>query len=210
MSVNPHSLPRPRAKFILSLTCWISALALGLKMMVGYELQPGTPGRAPLSWPMATGLLPDAKQPSLVLFLHPECPCSRATVAELAQIVTAVPGQFTTLALIYAPADEAATWADAELVQTVRHLPGVSVLVDVDGRLAREFGASTSGQAMLFDVRGQLRFSGGITGARGHEGDNAGRRAVIARIAGRETTPLTTPVFGCALFAAPASVPAGS
>ena len=54
----------------------------------------------------------------------------------------------------------------------------------------------TSGHALLFDRDGHLLFSGGITPARGHEGDNFGASAIAARLAGRPA-PAETPVFGC-------------
>ena len=52
------------------------------------------------------------------------------------------------------------------------------MLRDDDGAEARRFGAETSGQTLLYDARGALAFSGGITGARGHAGDNAGRASL--------------------------------
>ncbi len=51
---------------------------------------------------------------------------------------------------------------------------------DADGREARHFGAATSGQTLLYDERGTLVFSGGITGARAHAGDNVGRQSLVA------------------------------
>ena len=38
----------------------------------------------------------------------------------------------------------------------------------------QRFGAETSGQTLLYDRDGRLLFSGGTTGSRGHDGDNAG------------------------------------
>ena len=38
--------------------------------------------------------------------------------------------------------------------------------------------AITSGQTLLYDTKGHLVFSGGITGGRGHEGDNTGRESI--------------------------------
>lgn len=80
----------------------------------------------------------------------------------------------------------------------------MNVVNDGDGVEAKRFGAFTSGQALLYDAQGQLRFSGGITDSRGHEGDNAGREAIEAILAGKTATTTLTDVFGCGLFA-PAS-----
>jgi hypothetical protein len=52
---------------------------------------------------------------------------------------------------------------------------------------------------VLYNSDGQLLFSGGITGARGHEGDNAGEDLVIAGLNGQNVGFQHTPVFGCSL-----------
>jgi hypothetical protein len=72
-------------------------------------------------------------------------------------------------------------------------------VVDEGGREARRFGASVSGQTVVYDQGGRLRFAGGITGARGHAGDNAGRRQVMRQLASSAGAGGATPVFGCEL-----------
>ena len=79
-------------------------------------------------------------------------------------------------------------------------IPGVSTFVDHDGSEASRFQAYTSGQVALYDNNGQLRFRGGITQARGHVGDNAGRSAIEAIINTGTTEIDHTVVFGCPLF----------
>ena len=56
-------------------------------------------------------------------------------------------------------------------------IPGVEVVSDEDDAQSAAFGAAVSGQTLLYDREGRLIFSGGITAARGHAGDNAGRSA---------------------------------
>ena len=46
----------------------------------------------------------------------------------------------------------------------------------------------------------RLLFSGGITVARGHAGDNTGRGAIEELIDGETAVSRRTPVFGCALY----------
>jgi hypothetical protein len=48
---------------------------------------------------------------------------------------------------------------------------------------------------------GSLVFSGGISDARGHEGDNPGRTALMAILTGGHPAAIRTPVFGCYLYA---------
>nr|UXE46195.1 hypothetical protein Hi04_10k_c5981_00014 [uncultured bacterium] len=95
-------------------------------------------------------------------------------------------------------------WAKTDLWSSASAIPGVRTLID-DGSEARRFGAETSGETLLYGGSGRLLFAGGITGARGHYGDNAGVSAVSdlidrpdPRLAG------TSAVYGCPLFAASA------
>jgi len=62
---------------------------------------------------------------------------------------------------------------------------------------------------LLYDISGRLVFDGGITSARGHQGDNAGRSAISALLTGQHDVVVrATPVFGCLIV--PASTdPAG-
>jgi hypothetical protein len=75
----------------------------------------------------------------------------------------------------------------------------VRAICDEGGIEARRFHAQTSGQTMLFDSAGHLLFSGGITGARGHAGDNVGQSAVVSLLKGGIATQHRTLVFGCSL-----------
>jgi hypothetical protein len=59
--------------------------------------------------------------------------------------------------------------------------------------------AWTSGETMLYDASGRLVFAGGITGSRGHGGDNAGEDAVVAALLGGSGGASEAPVYGCAL-----------
>jgi hypothetical protein len=87
--------------------------------------------------------------------------------------------------------------SSGELWNRAQAIPGVVVFSD-DGTEAAIFHANTSGQTMLYDVSGNLRFTGGITGARAHEGENFGLDSLLAALL-PSTRPTTAPVFGCSL-----------
>jgi hypothetical protein len=91
-------------------------------------------------------------------------------------------------------------WERASLWQTASEIPGVNVVSDPDGIEARLFNASTSGQTVLYNTDGRLVFSGGITSARGHHGDNAGESAIIAIVTAAVPAQTETSVFGCPLL----------
>src|SRR5262249_57501676 len=97
--------------------------------------------------------------------------------------------------LILGGADEEKTdlWSSAE------RIPGVSVALDAGGAEAKRFGAETSGAVVLYDPAGRLVFHGGITAARGHEGDSFGQQRIAAFLSGARADRADAPVFGCAL-----------
>ena len=136
-----------------------------------------------------------------MVLLHPECPCSAATVTELAAILSQSGGRLQA-DVVFADYDEIPTRPEASaLWREASRLPGVSVRKDSDGSEIRRFAALTSGETRLYSPTGELLFQGGITAARGHVGDNPGQAAVIACVAGRQSAsaPRSTPAFGCAL-----------
>jgi hypothetical protein len=138
----------------------------------------------------------------LVMFVHPRCECSSATVGELAIIMAHAQEKLDAHVFFFLPAGEAAAWARTDLWNTASAIPGVRVQEDREGAIAQSFGSFTSGQTLLYDTQGRLLFKGGITAFRGHSGDNAGRTAITALLRGeapRNALPVMTPVLGCSL-----------
>lgn len=163
-------------------------------------LYANTPGRtaspAPV-WPAATGLTREVGQPSIVMFAHPRCPCSRASIGELAVLLTKSAGRAQVV--FYRPADAPAGWERTDLWESAQAIPGVRVSADPDGAEAKRFDAAVSGQTFLYDADGRLVFTGGITSARGHSGDNAGRLSVESWLRTGHLAAPATRVFGCFL-----------
>lgn len=130
---------------------------------------------------------------------HPKCPCTRASLDELAAILTRSPKPVTCYVLFWRPPELPGAWARTSLWDKASEIPGVMPVDDVGGREALRFGATTSGQVFLFDRAGALRFSGGLTSARGAVGDSAGATS-LSRYLQTGTLPFSrTPVFGCPL-----------
>ncbi len=171
-----------------------------MSWLARYSETPGRSDSAPVDWPANSQLARHGHLPTLVIFAHPRCPCTRATIGELALIMAACPDKLQAYVLFSKPADAAADWEQTDLWRSAEAIPGVEVMVDPEDVEARRFHASTSGQAMLFDPAGKLLFSGGITKARGHSGDNLGRDAIVERIRGQTMELARTPVFGCPIF----------
>jgi len=134
------------------------------------------------------------------MLVHPQCPCSRASIGELALLMAQSQGRLKAYVLFLKPAGFSDDWEKTDLWQSAAGIPGVKPLVDYDGMEARRFHAKTSGQTVLYDAEGRLLFSGGITAARGHAGDNAGRSAIVSLVNAKVADKAETPVFGCPLF----------
>jgi hypothetical protein len=168
-----------------------------------YGGSPGTSQAAPPQWPVESSIHLSERGATLIIFAHPHCPCTRASLGELEEIVARSGSTVTTSVVFLKPVGSDDSWDRTDLVQTAAAIPGVHVIHDLDGAEARLFGATTSGQALLFNARGELLFNGGITQARGHAGDNAGRFAIESCLANRAPACLQTPVFGCPIALTP-------
>jgi hypothetical protein len=180
---------------------WIIAVVAGLSVLWAWENTPGAAGDAPAQWPAESGLSRATDSPTLVLFAHPQCSCTRASLGEFAEILARATTPPRTYIVFLKPVGLGVDWEKTDLWRAATNLPGVTVLRDDDGLEATRFGVITSGQTMLYDQSGALLFSGGITGARGHAGDNAGRASLVSLLNQGKTDLSSTSVFGCPLFA---------
>ncbi len=181
------------------IAAWSVCAAFGLARMLTYELTPATGATAPPTWPPAASISREASGSTLILFLHPQCPCSRATLSELERLIAACDRPFALRIVFVRPAGTFEDWYRTDLYRAAEKIPHALVSRDDDGVEAARFGAKTSGQALLYAADGQLLFHGGLTPSRGHEGDNAGRTALAALISGKQTPCSETAVFGCSL-----------
>ena len=135
-----------------------------------------------------------------MVFAHPKCPCTEASVAELARIMETCPPTVTATVIFIQPQGVNEGWTKTRLWDAAGEIPRVRRVVDADGREARRFGAATAGRTLLYAANGELLFAGGITQARGHRGDNPGETAVVALLHGEPAAAQSTPTFGCPLF----------
>lgn len=188
-------------KVVLSafVAAWMTAVGAGVIALADYASRPGAEATVSAVYPDDAPVALDPNASTIVVALHPKCPCSRATVEELAGLVAADPGRARVVALVYAPADAPDAWAHTDLWDRAAAIPGATVVADRGGDEARRFGARTSGETLVYGPDGTLRFAGGVTAGRGHLGGNAGIDAATAVVEGRTPDVRHAPVFGCAL-----------
>jgi hypothetical protein len=178
---------------------WMAALAFGARVLFKYETTAGRVGLVSSNWPSLSVIPRQSDKATLLMLAHPHCPCTRASVGELAQIMAHAVGKVNAYVLFVKPSGAGADWDDTDLRRSAAEIPGVTVLTDENGTEAARFGAETSGHTLVFDRSGTLVFSGGITASRGHAGGNAGESAVLAALNQEPIQQARTPVFGCAL-----------
>lgn len=179
---------------------WLVAVLAGFAVVINYDLQPGEAAAAPRRRPAGIASPLAADRPTLLLFAHPRCPCTRATLVELNYILTACPGAADIRVYFTTPESPTVEWTNTTLWNEATALPGTIASADPSGALARQFDVKTSGHLLLYSADGKLLFSGGITAARGEEGANLGRSAVVALLKGQSGVEPESQVFGCPLF----------
>jgi hypothetical protein len=128
------------------------------------------------------------------------CPCTRASLTELDELVGRLDGRADVYVLFVRPEGTDEAWASTDLWRRARAIPGARVAADPGGGVAEQFGSATSGQVLLYSADGELVFRGGITPARGHEGDTPAAATIFAHVMnGEGVDTRSAPVFGCPL-----------
>ena len=190
-----------RLLFVATLLLWIGAIGGGLGALTWYDNSAAVPQPLVAEWPDGSTIQRSEHGLTLVMFAHPHCPCTRASLGELEKIVAHCQPTVTPWVVFFKPDGAEDDWEQTDLWRSASAIPGAHVICDPGGEEARRFHVTTSGQSLLFGARGELLFSGGITFARGHAGDNAGRTAIESYTAGNSPGYRQTPVFGCSIIA---------
>ena len=184
---------------VMAVCVWVVGCCAGFWLLYRYELTPcpsaQPPAKSMTSWSKA-------KQPgqlSLVVFAHPKCPCTRATLGELDRLMARCVNKVSAIVFFYKPSGYTDNWSHTDLWKHAEAIPGVQPRVDTDGIEAQRAGAVTSGQAILMDKDGLILFCGGLTSGRGHAGDNSGSASIYSFITTGRSPVKRTPVFGCSL-----------
>ena len=142
-----YHLPGFRQRwFALTATSlWALAVAIGLYALELHGASPGRSGVAVGRWPARSRIHLASGRPTMVVAVHPLCPCTRATVSELARLLTRCAGQVEVYLLIFVPERAGHGWGPTAGLRRLAAMPGVHLLDDPAGEEADCFGARTSG-----------------------------------------------------------------
>ena len=194
------SAATPRPLVLTGLAVWAIASGGGFLWLLSSSATPGPTSVPEPTWPQDSRIVPDSARANLVLLVHPHCPCSQASIAELSEIMACCNGLVAAHVLFLKPSQMPDGCKVTDLWHRAASIPGTHVRADAEGREACRFGALTSGQVVLYDREGLLNFSGGITIARGHRGESTGRHAIVDWLTRRTAKRSSEVVFGCPLF----------
>lgn len=193
----------PRAVLPVLGVAWLLAVCGGLAFLCRYSNTPGDLKVPPSIWPAQSSIERNPERATLLVFAHPHCPCTRATLAELERLLTHGRDRAAAFVVFMKPAASSPGWEKTDLWRRAVELPGVTPIADEGLAECERFCAQTSGVTLLYDRHGALRFHGGITSSRGHEGDNVGHDTILSVLL-NDSAPLErTPVFGCCLRSLP-------
>jgi hypothetical protein len=182
---------------------WVAVVGGGLTALMKYDATPGAPANLGSGSALTDATGSTSRKMTLVMFVHPRCPCSAASIEELSNLMSNSDGRVRAFVVMYQAAGQAQDWSRTTAWHNASRIPGVEVRSDLDAVLAGKCGAKTSGDVYLYDRDGNLLFEGGITGSRGHVGDNNGLDLLTGIVLGKRSSrafPAHSPVFGCSIY----------
>jgi hypothetical protein len=191
---------RPRfatgLKWTLFVLVWLALVSFGLRQRFLHATTPAVSEPAPKVFPAASRLPRAPDKSTLFMFVHPECPCTRASLHELSGLLVDQSAKVSAV-LVVASALSGEPWQSTASGSIAQGIPGLAVFDDRDGAEAVRFGVHASSEVVLYDAQGRLQFSGGITESRGHVGDNVGLQTVKRLIEHSAPAAQQNPVYGC-------------
>lgn len=189
-----------KSKELILVAIWCLCIGAGFAALSVYSSTPSGSGRSVNLWPLESAVRRQRDRLNLIVFLHPKCACSRATVGELERLMVNLKDRVDLKAVFLKPTDAQDEWVRGYAWNAVQRLSGQESVIDPGGIEAKRFGVETSGQVLLYDQNGGLLFRGGITPSRGHMGNSAGRKAILGFFEeGNIDLVKESPVFGCSI-----------
>lgn len=188
-----------RSLLLVLSVAWLGTVMGGFYFVTAYEVRESPTQAAPTKWPAGTRFERSGDRPAMLVFFHPKCPCSRATLSELAELLQDVPNVSAT-AVFVKPEGLPERWEHGPLWRQAQQIAGLKCVVDEAGNEAMRFHATISGQSLIYDQSGRLVYEGGLTGARGHFGRNAASDAARSVLTSAPAERLAFPTYGCPLL----------
>src|ERR1700722_19868585 len=100
---------------IAVLLFWILGVTGGFAVVLNFQSGDGLVGTAPELWPPGTKLALDHERKTLIMFAHPKCPCTRASIEELNRLLARCSDRVTAQVWFFQPGGFPSEWAKGDL-----------------------------------------------------------------------------------------------
>jgi hypothetical protein len=181
---------------VLTTVGWLFLLPVAICIQFHYDSVPGIASAPKSSWPPASKIRYSTTTNTLVMVLHPRCPCSRASLQQVATMRNSR-NPLKVVFLFYTPSGFSKGWEKTDIWRQASEIPDAELISDVDGRETQKFGGVTSGQTYIFDRQGLLRYSGGLTEGRGHPGECQNLETAVKALNDSNSPATFGAVYGC-------------
>jgi hypothetical protein len=117
MLLPRFSLTERQRRWMLAFgaVAWISLVCAGMWVLLSYEFVPGRVGNPADHWPSTTRLRRAPHTATLVMVVHPHCPCTRASLGELERLIARLEGSLVAQVLFYELENPPADWKHSDL-----------------------------------------------------------------------------------------------
>lgn len=180
---------------------WFTLVVAGFLALMREAYTPVRTEELAFTFPASAGFALDPARPTLLIFAHPQCPCTKASFRELDELRAQANDRLAVKIIFTVPPSEPIEWVKGDLYTAATRMKDIQILLDRGGILARSFHIVGSGHVLVYTPNGRLHFSGGITPSRGHDGDTPGGAAIVRMARGQfGSTIIQQPVYGCTLL----------
>src|SRR5689334_9607057 len=100
-----------RRRVLIALAIWLAVVGAGMTAVLRYSFAAGMDADAPRRWPSDSAVVRDDTRPTLLMIAHPRCPCTRASIGELAVLMARYKDRVSAHVLFVRPAGTGADFA---------------------------------------------------------------------------------------------------
>src|SRR5438552_13697020 len=120
----PETTSNRRMVILFSVFLWFIVVAAGLLFLWSYENTPGFTAAPPRRWPDASRIKPTTDRVTLVMLIHPQCPCTRASLEELDKLMAHCRSRMDAYVVIMKPVGLSDAWVKTDLWRNALKIPG--------------------------------------------------------------------------------------
>jgi hypothetical protein len=109
---------------------WVSFVAIGFLILAEEQFTPVKVMPRVALFPPNCGFQLVSDKPTLVLFAHPHCPCTLASLHELAVLIAQTKNRVSAIVVFTIPDGVPAGWEQGDLWDSAKTIPGLHVIRD--------------------------------------------------------------------------------